>query len=284
MSCASPNESPPSAWKACKTNRFNVKLFFKDKGNCWITGIAITEDGTILMVDFYNKKLKIFNKDLENLSHLVLSGEIRDVAVISNQQAVVTMGCEQKLHILDIRDNKPVIQETIQLKFDVMGVTVCKGNFVVTCPNTVPPSVKMIHRNGKVIWSTSADQSSHSFADPWYVCSDSDGTRIALTDRESHTVIVIDADTGKVIDTKKLEGKHPRGVCMDPSGGVFICYQNGVGLLTDGLTKESVLISSETGLDSLPEAIAYDSLNHRLFTSYSPLHKHCNSLDCFQLK
>ena len=269
--------------KTCKVNRFNVKLFFKDKQNCWITGMAVTTDGRILMVDFYNKKMKVFTKDMACLSHLPLSGEVRDVAVMSDKEAVVTMGCEQKLHILNIAEIVPSIQETIQLKIDVMGVTAHKDTFIVTCPNTVPPTVKKIHRSGKVLWSTSADESSNSFSDPWYICNNFDGSRIALSDRESHSVSLMDNETGDILKVRKLAGKHPRGLCMDKARNIYICYQSGVGKLTSDLSEESIVLSQETGMGGLPEAIAYDGTHEQLLISYSPLHTNCNSVDCFQL-
>ena len=62
-----------------------------------------------------------------------------------------------------------------------------------------------------------------------------------------------------------------------------MCYQNGIGVLTGDLSEEKILLSEGDGVGNLPEAIAYDSSHEKLFISYSPLHKNCNSVDSVQL-
>lgn len=269
--------------KACKDKRMNVKHFLKDKENCWITSMAVTHDGRIMMVDFYNKKIKVFGSKTEsqmrNSTFMPASGEVRDVSIINETEAVVTMGCEQKLDILSLADETPSVKETVQLKFDAMCVAVCQGAFVVTCPNTSPPSVKKIDRSGKVMWTSVDDR----ISDPWNICSSSDGVKVYLTGRESHSIIMLSSDTGKVERTRKVSGKHPRGLCSDRKGNIYVCYQNSIGVLTGDLSEENVLLSEKDGIDGLPEAIAYDANHDRLFISYSPLEKNCNSVDSIQL-
>lgn len=241
--------------------------------------MAVTKDVRILMVDFYNKKLKVFSSNTQNVSYLPLSSELRDITVVNETEVVVTMGCEQKLHIIDITNATPSVKETVHVRFDVMGIAACQDKFIVTCPNTKPPSVKKIDRKGTVFWTVSSD----AFSDPWYVCSNEDGTKLALSDRESHTVTVVDGERGEIRNVRKVEGKHPRGLCMDHTCNIYMCYQSGIGVLTGDLSEEKILLSEGDGVGNLPEAIAYDSSHEKLFISYSPLHKNCNSVDSVQL-
>ena len=266
--------------QAQKTDRLNVKHFLKDKENCWITSLAATDDNRVFMMDFYNKKIKVLGGSRLSIVNFVpASSELRDITVINDKEAVAALGCEQKLQILDITENSPSVKETIKLDFDAMCVAVCEGGFVVTCPNTNIPSVKKVDRSGKVIWSVSGDR----FPEPWYICSNADGSKFYMGGRESHLIVMVDSATGNTERSLKLEGKHPRGLCTDKDGALYVCYQNGIGILTSDLSEEKVLLSEHDGIDGLPEAICYDANHDRLFISYSPLQKNCNSVDIVQL-
>ena len=48
--------------KGRKLRSYNVKLS-DDKVTCWITGMAITNDGRRLLVDYNNKKVKLFSRE-----------------------------------------------------------------------------------------------------------------------------------------------------------------------------------------------------------------------------
>ena len=266
--------------KAHKDNRLNVKHFLKDKENCWITSLAATNDNRILLMDFYNEKIKVLGGSrLGIVNFIPASPELRDIAIINDTEAVATLGCEQKLQILDITETSPSVIETIKLEFDAMCIAACPGGFVVTCPNTNIPSVKKVDRRGKVIWSVSGDR----FPEPWYLCSNVDETKFYMSGRESHLIVMADSETGSTERTLKMEGKHPRGLCTDKAGFLYVCYQNGIGILTPDLSQERVLLTAEDGIDGLPEAICYNGNHDKLFISYSPLQKNCNSVDSVQL-
>ena len=171
--------------QAHKDDRLNVKHFLKDKENCWITSLATTNDNRILMMDFYNRKIKVLGGSrLSIVNFISASPELRDIVIINDTEAVATLGCEQKLQILDITESSPSVKETIKLDFDAMCVAVCPGGLIVTCPNTNIPSVKKVDRRGKVIWSVTGDR----FSEPWYICSNLNGTKFYLSGRESHLI------------------------------------------------------------------------------------------------
>lgn len=266
--------------KAHKDDRLNVKHFLKDKENCWITSLAATNDNRILMMDFYNKKVKVLGGSrLSIVNFISASPELRDIAIINGNEAVATLGCERKLQILDITESSPSVKRTIKLDFDAMCVAVCPSGFVVTCPNTNIPSVKKVDMSGKVLWSVTGDR----FPEPWYICCNLDGTKFYLSGRESHFIVIGNSETGSIEGTRKVEGKHPRGLCIDKAGFLYVCYQNGIGILTPDLSEERVLLSEEDGIDGLPEAICYNANHDKLFISYSPLQKNSNSVDVVQL-
>ena len=93
--------------KGRKLGRYNVKLT-DDMDACDITGMEFTSDGRRLLEDGRNKKVKLFSRDrklfsrdMRLLSYLLYSMHPHDIAVLSDQEAVVTTA-NKSLALLNI--------------------------------------------------------------------------------------------------------------------------------------------------------------------------------------
>lgn len=283
--------------KVNKQGSFNVKVK-DDKKECWITGIAITKGGKRLIVDNLNEKLKVFSKDMKFLSALSLDGEPWDVSDFGEFDAVLSVPEEQKLHIVDISANKPRIKQTLNLTYRVYGVAICKDSIIVACPYTSPPSVKMIDKKGKTVWSVDSSQGQQLFTRPWYVCMTPGPTKVGpksplssiiVTDCDFHLVnprlALLDSSKGKIMGVRKMESKNPYGITMNESKSeyVFVCNsQNEVAVMSKDLTEERVILTDSEGISGTPQAMVYDSAQNSLLVSYST--KTRSQLDCFQIK
>ena len=110
--------------KGRKLTSYNVKLS-DDRYECNITGMAaITNDGRRLLVDYDNNKVKLFSPDMKLLSSLSLSDPPRDIAVLSDQEAVVTT-VNRSLVLLDISSRHMSINDTTRVSYDVCGISKC---------------------------------------------------------------------------------------------------------------------------------------------------------------
>ena len=256
--------------KGRKLRRYNVQLS-DDRRDCWITGMAITNDGRRLLVDHGNKKVKLFSRDMKLLSSLSLSDRPCDIAVISDQEAVVTTD-NTSLVLLGISGSKMYINDTTRVSYDVCAISKYGEKLVVTSDSPKPRSVKLIDKTGRVYWSVSTDDQGQSlFRFPQYVTSDIERNTVTVTDRGNHTLTVLNGDTGDVIKRRSVKDKFPQGVTTGPSGNIYVCYYNTdeVAVLTGDLAEERILLSQQDGLGDEPWAIAYDKSCGQLITSYS---------------
>ena len=70
---------------------FNINTK-KDKSSCAITGIAITQSGQRLLVDYNNQKVKLFSQDMRFLSSVSVEGHPCDITMVNTREAVVKCG------------------------------------------------------------------------------------------------------------------------------------------------------------------------------------------------
>ena len=265
--------------KGRKLRRYNVKLS-DDRKRCWITGMAITNDGRRLLVYWNNNKVKLFSQDMKLLSSLSLSAPW-NIAVISDKEAVVTTANES-LVLLGISGSKMSINDTTRVSYDVDGISKYGEKLAVTSHSPEPASVKLIDKTGRVNWSVSTDDQGQSlFSNPWYVTSDIERNTVTVTDWGNNTLTVLNGDTGDVIKRRSVKDKCPLGVTTGPSGNIYVCYKytRKVAELTGDLAEERILLSQQDGLGDGPLAIAYDKSCGQLITSY----RFHNSVDVFDL-
>ena len=281
--------------KAVKHDCYNVKLD-DDKNGCDITGIAITNDGGRLLADRNNNKVNMFSRDMKLLCSLSMPTRPRDIAVTGDREAVVSCN-ETKLLILDISDRKMSIKRTVELPFRVAGLVpyevagLFQGKLLVTTlshSSSPDISAKLIDLTGRVYWSTHTDQQGQRlFYCPEYVtCYDDRGSAaVIVSDYNNNTLTVLNADTGDVITRRQVEGKSPEGVTTDTAGNIYVCYNTTgeVTVLTKDLSQEKVLLSKRDGLSRLPQAIAYNAVDHQLLVSNISGDSK-NTVDCFKLQ
>ena len=277
--------------KGRKLKRCNVKLS-DDRYDCEIKGMAITNDGRRLLVDYNNDKVKLFSRDrklfsrdMKLLSSLSLSDSPCGIAVISDKEAVVTTD-NKSLVLLNISGSKMSINDTTSVSYDVKGISEYGEKLAVTSYSPEPASVKLIDRTGRVYWSMSSDDQGQSlFSRPRYVTSDTERNTVTITDWGNETSTVLNGDTGDVIKRRSVKDKSSAGVTTGPSGNIYVCYFNTheVAELTGDLAEERILLSQQDGLGDGPSAIAYDKSCGQLITSYGYYSSANNSVDVFDL-
>ena len=270
--------------KGRKLRSYKVKLS-DDMAKCKITGMTITNDDRRLLVDNFNRKVKLFSQDMMLLSSLSLSDTPRDIAVISDKEAIVTTD-KKSLKLLDISGSKMSINTTTRVPYDVYGISKYGEKLVVTSYSPKPPSVKLIDKTGRVYLSMSTDdQGQWLFSEPRYVTSDIDRNTVTVTDCGNKTLTVLNGDTGDVIKRRSVKYKRPYGITTGPSGNIYVCYRDTreVAVLTGDLAEDRNLLSRQDGLCDWPKAIAYDKSCGQLITSYNYYSIDSNSVDVFDL-
>ena len=256
----------------------------KDNLKPRVCGLAVTDNGTLLVSDYGNRTLKVFSQDSTLLSSVPLSDWCNDVTVTEDDIAVVSTG-DKKLHFLDISNPpSPSVQRSISLGYFVWGITPYKDKLVVTTTRTIPRSVRMIDRNGKEVWSVAKGPDNQQVFDaPLCIVTSkiNDTDTVIVSDYVKETLTLLNANNGSLLKIIDLKGKQPEGLTVDNDGNIFVaCYKTKeICVWSNDVTKSSTLISRKD-LEREPECIAYSRSTDALYISY---YGDCDYIERFQL-
>ena len=195
-----------------------------DERPCWITGLDTTTAGQLILIDHYNSNVKLFSPDGELISSLRLSERPRDVTVVDECTAAVSMWLSSQIVILDLGPGGQLsVRRTISLDRHrlALGITCYMNNLIITCCD----SVIMINMEGELQWSTDSPDE-QLFVMPLYltVGSGFGPATVVVSDSWKHTITVLDADSGKLIKVCDVEGREPTGITGDNCGTVYVLY------------------------------------------------------------
>ena len=245
--------------KATQIGTVNVKTD-EDNSKCYITGITITPSGQRLVVDFNNRKVKLFSQDMTFLSSVLVSGYPRDITMVYDREAVVTV--EQSLVFLEVTDTQLRVKHTIKVSFYCYGTTHSNGKLFVTDSE----KLHALDLRGTKLWSVGQSLFKSLFKNAQYVSSNSDGRWIAVTDYDKRTITILDTNNGAVITSRQLKNCYGlRGVSVDMSDNIFVCAERNIVVLSSDLKNEYVLFNMK---GDIPQAIAYDKMEHQLIISH----------------
>ena len=255
----------------------------KDDDQPIVRGLAVTDNGILLVADCINRTLKVFSQDNTLLSSVPLSDWCYDVTVTEDDIAVVSTR-DKTLHFLDI-SNPPSssVQRSVSLSYNVLGITAYKDRLVVTA-DTTPPSVRMIDMNGKEVWSVSKGPDNQQLFDvPDFILTSkiNDTETVIVSDCGKETLTLLNANNGSLLKIVDMEGKLPNGITVDNNDNIFVaCYNTReICVWSNDFTKSRTLISQKD-LDLAPDCIAYSCSTDTLYISSFG---DCDYIERFQL-
>ena len=199
----------------------------KDNYKPGVGGLAVTDNGTLLVGNYNNATLKVFSQDTTLVSSVPLSDWCTDVTVTEDDIAVVSTG-DKTLHFLDI-SNPPTssVQRSVSLSYNVLGITAYKDKLVVIAYTGLfsPRSVRMIDTNGKKVWSVSKGPDNQQlFVRPLYTVTSkiNDTETVIVSDYRKDTLTLLNANNGALLKIVDMNGKYPRGITVDDDGNIFV--------------------------------------------------------------
>ena len=244
----------------------------KDDRQPYVNGLAVTDNGTLLVGDYINDTLKVFSQDNTLLSSVPLSDGCWDVTVTEDDIAVVSTR-DKTLHFLDI-SNPPTssVQRSVSLGYRVWAITPYSDKLVVTTTSTTPPSVRMIDMNGKDVWSvTKGPDNQQLFDKPLFIVTSKINTTetVIVSDCDKETLTLLNANNGSLLKIVDMKRKGPLGLTVDNDGNIFVACGTTREICgwSNDFTKSRTLISRKD-LDLAPGCIAYSSSTDNLFISH----------------
>ena len=262
----------------------------EDEFDCWVRSLDVTPDGRILMVDCYNKNLKIFSEDKEYMTSLTFPSPYGpvDIAVVDDDEAVVNLCQETQLYVVDIQTCDPKICYKIQLDFTVRAVS-CLGDKLVVCTSEIPAFLKLIDKRGRTYWSRNPfylGETLFSSVANITCCLENDNPIVIVADSLENSVVKLNGETGDVIKFCGVYGKSHEGICVDERGIVYLCYgaSDEICAWNLDLNNRRVLLTTREGLGNAPSCLKYTATKRQLMIAYTSYSDSSNNIDCYPIK
>ena len=258
-----------------------------DKGDCFILGMALTNNGTILLADENNKNIKSVSPESKVLSVLSLTSCPTAITVLDTTAAVVAA---KKLYIINITDNTTLsLKSKSKLDYEIYAMVAYNGNLAVTC-ETSPDTTKLITIDGRVLWSVLRDttgQDLFNYPHGITITSITDTTAVVVvSDTGNDTLTLLEAQTGTFIRSIDVgEGKKPWGITTDSDGNVYVCYcdTNEIHVWSADFQESKILLTRGDLLGESPRYNVYSAVNNSLYVSYNGSSDSRNTVDSFCL-
>ena len=239
-----------------------------------INGMVINTDGTLLLADNVNTKVKAFTQNGQYLASLTVYENPYSIALISSTAAVVSTSALwiNKLRVLNICDSSG-FSELMSVSVDnwITGLIPSNNNLIIIS-STSPVSVKMVGIYGNEIWSTSLDRNGQKlFQSPTHLATQVIRSKatVIVTDSGRDTITLLDADNGEVIRTIDVKGKGPMGLAVDSSEYIYICYSktSEISVWQPDFSRSRILLAGSQ-LRGQPRDIVYAHATTNIFISY----------------
>ncbi|XP_060605730.1 uncharacterized protein LOC132758192 [Ruditapes philippinarum] len=246
-----PKKTAGNLFQIKENKLYNVKVK-SDENDCVIESACCMEDGTIILADYNNKKLKRLNRyNYTVTDYCDLPGQPWQMCMINNTQVAVTIPSKKEVHFISL-ERKMKKTNNINTDYKCFGLTYAYNNLYISDQYT---SVYMFTLLGRKLNQFSKDQSGHKlFSCIGSLAVSKDVTRIYVADYENG-LIVLD-NNGQVITSfidKQLRGAN-------------CCYLTEAGsVLVSGYFSNNVLQFTCDG-ELIGEVIKADSLKRKIQT------------------
>ncbi|XP_069101875.1 transcription intermediary factor 1-beta-like [Argopecten irradians] len=229
--------------------KFNIKIP-EDQSYCCVCGVLYLPDGTMVVSDYNNSKLKLFTDEGQYLDQLTVPGYPRDVCLVDNNTVAVT-GDGVGVRIVKVEDSRLSLLSVINTENDWYGVAYTDGRFVVSDGGvysiTQDGAIDLLHQYNTTCWNLVRDTVTGDILVSVYNTSQGQVAVSRLSADKRHT---------DVMKAGVLKGS--RGIDVDSEGNIYLCgmdSNNVVQMSGDG-TRVRELLTSAHGIQT-PWAIAF---------------------------
>lgn len=199
----------------------------EDGGQCCLSSIIMLIDGTMVVSDFNNYKLKRFAQDGFLVEEVVLSSGPWSMCMSSETEVAITLPWKWEIAIISTTAEKLTITDRIKTPQPYWAIAVVDENTYAV--SSVWPkgskSVDLISREGEVYNTFQFDEAGNPvFSWPDYLTVTSCGD-IVVSDMNNGVVMSLGCQDGDLRFCHEPEGetavKRPRGVCTDNDGHIL---------------------------------------------------------------
>ncbi|KAH3774351.1 E3 ubiquitin-protein ligase TRIM33-like [Dreissena polymorpha] len=220
------NELQPGATalrdrKAVLAGQFNVRLP-EDSNVCGLKGAVFLADGRIVMADYDNHNVKMFDSKLYRGSQLRLSSGPWDVEVTGPKEIAVSLPFESKIQFISVTDQMKTTR-AIKMDMDCYGLVCRNQELIVVCNDyLIGPAVQVVSLTGRVKQTIDTDRSGRRIlTDPYYLTVTPTGKLIYVSDKDRIVCMDRHGNVTSVYQDQAL--RNARGVDIDNEGNLYVC-------------------------------------------------------------
>ena len=239
----------------------NVRLD-DDAEEPWITGCAIMPNGSILICDRRNAKLKLFDSSWVYQDRLAIP-DVICVSVVDHNTVIVAVPNELRLQFVQVVP-KLQLGRAIQLeKTMCWGVSVSGNDLYVICGDPYAREIRVLDLEGILKRRITTDTDSSPA--PYEIKLSLSGEKIFFTDARTDIISCLTVDGEVVYQYRDANVKDGRGVCCDVEDNLFVCdfSSNSVQAVTADGKNGCTLLTQSDGLDN-PGCIEYKGSDNEL--------------------
>ncbi|XP_060593698.1 uncharacterized protein LOC132748165 [Ruditapes philippinarum] len=199
-------------------NSYNIKVK-SDKQNCNITSACCMKDGTIILVDKENSKLKrVHSHDYTVTDYCDLRGVPYHVCMINNTQVAVTLPLQNKVHLISL-ERIMKTRNKINVNFECKSIGYANNNLYISDRYTV----YMYSLSGRKLNQFREDFSGHMlFSDIQSLAVSRDAARIYVADY-GHGLIVLDKNVQVITSFNNEQLLGGKFCNLTEAGNVLLC-------------------------------------------------------------
>ena len=207
--------------KAILVGQFNVRLP-EDSHVCGLKGATFLQDGRIILADYDNQSVKLFDSKLYRGDHLRLSSGPWDVAVTGKKEVAVTLPFESKIQFVSISETIKATR-AIKMEMDCYGLVCRDQELIVVCNDyLIGPAVQVVSLTGRVKQTIDTDRNgSRILSDPYYLTVTQTGKLIYVADKDRIVCMDRHGNVASVYQDTSL--CSTRGIDMDNEGNLYVC-------------------------------------------------------------
>ncbi|KAL4235236.1 E3 ubiquitin-protein ligase trim71 [Mactra antiquata] len=227
-----------------------------DRTTCYITGCELLEDGRMILADYNNKSMKVFDKYGHYSNHMFVSSRPTDIAVIGNEEIVTSLIDEVALQVLSIR-KQIFLARRLETQFPYNGLAFSPSTSLLYGSTSFKDGTGEIHvmdLTGKILHSIGHRQHQANITRPMTLRINDDHGLLYVTDIGKNRVVCFDVSVLDEIETRSPVFQYTdrnlelrNGLAIDMDGNVYVCSGNRTihQISSDGRKVHEVLTASD---------------------------------------
>lgn len=244
-----------------------------DKTTCYITGSEILQDGRIILADYNNKSIKLFNKNCSFINHINLPSRPNDIVVLDENEIATSLIDEKAIQICSVNGSLS-LSRRIETAFPYYGLTFSEKRelYGTTTKDDGTGEIHVLNMAGKFIGSIKKINDQMDLIRPTALRIDNNIQLLYVTDLGRNSVVCLDISHGIsqyshvfTYTDRNLELRS--GIAVDTDGYVYISSGNmTVHQISFNGVKIHEILSSADGL-GVPHCLAFSARDDHLLVS-----------------